>query len=95
MYIKKDVERGENENEQTDNSRVEENGEQIMKKKLQKLHDQRKFWRGHNIYIYIYMCWAFYCMNDGEKVEATSHQVMRYMILCYDNVINIPNARIK
>jgi hypothetical protein len=34
-------------------------------------------------------------MNDGEKVEATSHQVMRYMILCYDNVINIPNARIK
>jgi len=44
---------------------------------------------------YIYICWAFYCMNDGKKVEATSHQVMRYMILCYDNVVNIPNARIK
>jgi hypothetical protein len=27
------------------NGRVEENGEQIMKKKLQKLHIQRKIWK--------------------------------------------------
>jgi hypothetical protein len=43
------VEGRESENVQTENSRVEENGEQIMKKNLQKLHVQRKFWRGHNI----------------------------------------------
>jgi len=35
MYIKKHVERIENKNVQTKNSRVEENGEQIMKKNLQ------------------------------------------------------------
>jgi len=39
------------------------------------------------------MC-AFYCVNDGKEVEATSHQVMR-CILCYDSAINIPNARTK
>jgi len=33
-------------------------------------------------------------VNDGKKVEVTSHQVMR-CILCYDNVINTLNARIK
>jgi hypothetical protein len=36
--LKKHVERVENENVQTKNSRVEENGGKIMKKKLQKLH---------------------------------------------------------
>jgi len=62
-----------------------------MKKILQKLHVQRKFWRGHNRNS---LCWAFYFVNDGEKVEATSHQVMK-CILCYDNAINIHNARTK
>ncbi len=33
-------------------------------------------------------------MNDGKEVKVASHQVMR-CILCYDNVVNIPNARIK
>ncbi len=33
-------------------------------------------------------------MNDGKEIEATSHQVMK-CILCYDNAINIPNARTK
>jgi hypothetical protein len=33
-------------------------------------------------------------VNDGEKVEVASHQVMR-CILCYDIVINISNPRIK
>jgi hypothetical protein len=92
MYIKKDVERGENENEQIDYSRVEENGEQIMKKNCKNYTIKENFGKG---IIKIYICWAFYCMNDGEKVEATSHQVMKYMILCYDSVVNIPNARIK
>jgi hypothetical protein len=73
---------------QTKDNKVEENGEQIMKKRL---HVQRKIWRGHNINS---LCWAFYCVNYGKEVEVTSHQVMR-CILCYDNAINIPNARTK
>ncbi len=62
-----------------------------MKKKLQKLHVQRIFWKGHNKN---YLCWAFYCVNDGKEVEVASHEVMR-CILCYDSAINIPNVRIK
>jgi hypothetical protein len=62
-----------------------------MKKNLQKLHVQRNFWKGHNRNS---LCWAFYCVNDGKEVEATSHQVMK-CILCYENVVNIPNARTK
>jgi hypothetical protein len=58
----------------TKNKKVEENGEQIRKKKLQKLHVQRKNWKGHNR---IYFFGAFYCVNDGKEVEATSHKVMR------------------
>jgi hypothetical protein len=91
MYIEKHVEKVQSENMQTENNKVEENGEQIIKKNLQRLHVQRKNWKGHNI---IFLCWAFYCVNDGKEVEATSHQVMR-CILCYDNVVNILNARIK
>ncbi len=34
MYIEKDVERRESENVQTQNNKVEENGEKIMKKNL-------------------------------------------------------------
>ncbi len=41
--IEEDVERKESENVQIKNSRVEENGKQIMKKTSQKLHVQRKF----------------------------------------------------
>ncbi len=74
---------------QTKNNKVEENGEQIMKFFLQNLHVQRKKWKGHNR---IFLFWAFYCVNDGKEVEATSHKVMR-CILCYDNVVNIPNPR--
>jgi hypothetical protein len=37
---------------------------------------------------------GIYCVSEGKKVEATSHQVMK-CILCYDNVVNILNARIK
>jgi hypothetical protein len=48
MYIEEHVERVESENMQIENSRVEENGEQIMKKILQRLHVQRKIWKGHN-----------------------------------------------
>jgi hypothetical protein len=33
-------------------------------------------------------------VNDGKEVEVASHQVMR-CILCYDNVVNIPNPRTK
>jgi hypothetical protein len=87
MDIEEDVERKESENVQIENSKVEKNGKQIMKQNLQKLHVQRKFWRGHNRNS---LCWAFYCVNDGKKIEATSHQVMK-CILCYDNTINIPN----
>jgi N-methylhydantoinase B/oxoprolinase/acetone carboxylase alpha subunit len=49
MNIKEHVEKVESENVQTLKKRIEQNGEQIMKKKLQKLHVQRKIWRGHNI----------------------------------------------
>jgi hypothetical protein len=31
-------------------------------------------------------------MNDGKKIETSSHQVMR-CVLCYDNVVNVLNAR--
>jgi hypothetical protein len=64
------VERVESENMQIENSKVEENGEQIMKKNLQRLHVQRKIWRGHNRNS---LCWAFYCVNDGKEDETTSH----------------------
>jgi hypothetical protein len=90
MYIEKDVERGESDNVQTENNKVEEKWERIMKKILQKLHVQRNFLRGHNINS---LCWAFYCVNDGKEVEFASHQVMR-CILCY-SAIDIPNARTK
>jgi hypothetical protein len=43
MYIEKHMERIEGENAQTKNSKVEENGKQIMNFFLQKLHVQRKF----------------------------------------------------
>ncbi len=62
-----------------------------MKKKLQKIHSQRKNSRRHNKF---FLCWAFYYVNDGKEVEATSHKVMR-CILCYDNTVNILNPRIK
>ncbi len=76
---------------QTKNSRVEKNGEQIMKKILQKLYVQRNFWRGHNMNS---LCWTFYCVHDGKKVEIGSHQVMR-CIACYDNIVNISNSKTK
>jgi len=69
MYIEEDVERGQSENVQTQNSKVEENGERIMKKNLQKLHTQRKCWRGRNKNS---LCWAFYCVNDWREVEVAS-----------------------
>jgi hypothetical protein len=48
MDIEEVVERGENENVQTKNSKVEKKCKQIMKFFLQKLHVQRNFWRRHN-----------------------------------------------
>jgi hypothetical protein len=62
-----------------------------MKKILQKLYVQRKFWKRHNRNS---LCWAFYCVNHGKEVEDASHQVMRY-ILCCDSVVNNPNAKTK
>jgi len=62
-----------------------------MKKSLQKLHVQRKIWKGHIINS---LCWAFYCVRDGKEVEVASHQIMK-CILCYDNAENIHNPRIK
>ncbi len=76
---------------QTKNIKVEKNGEQIMKKKLQKFHAQRKMWRGHNKNS---LCYTFYCVNDEKEVEVASYQVVR-CILCYDNAINILNPRTK
>ncbi len=58
---------------------------------MQKLHAQRKIWKGHNKKK---LGWAFYCVNDGKEVEITSHQLMK-SILCYHNVVNIPNLRTK
>jgi hypothetical protein len=49
MNIEKHVEKVESGNVQTKNTRVEKNGEQIMKNILQKLYVQRKIWRGHNM----------------------------------------------
>jgi hypothetical protein len=42
------------------------NVEEQMEIKLQKLHIQRKMWRGHNINA---LFWSFYCVNDGKYVE--------------------------
>jgi hypothetical protein len=33
-------------------------------------------------------------VNDGKKVEGASHQVMK-CILCYVNLVNVPNPRTK
>jgi len=49
MNIEKHVEKVESRNVQTKNTKVEKNGEQIMKNILQKLYVQRKIWRGHNM----------------------------------------------
>jgi hypothetical protein len=87
MNIEEHVERVESENVWIENNKVEEHGEQIMKKNLQKLHVQRKNWIGHNINS---LCWTFYYVNDGEEVEAKSHQIMK-CILCYDSYVNILN----
>ncbi len=76
---------------QTKNNRIEENGGEIRKKSLQKLHVQRKIWRSHIINS---LCWAFYCVNDGKEVEVASYQIVK-CILCYDNARNIPNPIIK
>jgi len=46
MYIKKTCGKLENENVEIENNKIEENGEQIMKKKLQKLHVQFFFGKG-------------------------------------------------
>jgi hypothetical protein len=43
MYIENHVERGESENVQIENNRVEENGEQIMKKCFAKIICLEKF----------------------------------------------------
>jgi len=53
MYIEKHVERIEGENAQTKNNKVEENGKQIMKFFLQKLHVQRKFMEGKTKFFYV------------------------------------------
>jgi len=78
---------------ETKNSKVEKNGEEIMKKNLQKLHVQRKNWKGHNK---LFSCWAFYCVNDGKrlKLDLIKSCLMR-CIMCYDNVVNIPSPRTK
>jgi hypothetical protein len=36
-------------------------------KNLKKLRAQKTFWRGNSI---IALCWAFYCVNDNEEVNA-------------------------
>jgi hypothetical protein len=60
---------------ETKNSRVEENGEQIMIFLLQELHVQRKSWRGHLKKLFML---GIYCVNDGKEVEVGSHQVMTH-----------------
>ncbi len=75
MNIEKYLERVESGNVETKNSKVEKNGEQIMNKILKKLHVQRKIQRGHNKNS---LCWAFYCVNDGKKVEVGFHQVITH-----------------
>jgi mannitol-1-phosphate/altronate dehydrogenase len=46
IYIEEHVERVENENVQTKNSRIEENGEQIMKKYCKNYMFKEKFGKG-------------------------------------------------
>ncbi len=75
MNIEKYLKRVECGNVETKYGKVEKNGEQIMKKNLQKLHVQTKIWRGHNKNS---LCWAFYCVNDGKEVEVGSHQVITH-----------------
>jgi hypothetical protein len=45
----------------------------MNKKNLKKLHVQRILWRGNSK---TSLCWAFYCVNDNKKVNATTHQTM-------------------
>jgi hypothetical protein len=81
MNIEEYVDRTKNGNLQTKYNKGKKNGEQIMK----------KFWKGHNKNA---LCWEFYCVNDGKEVEGVNHQVMRY-ILCYVDLVNVPNPRTK
>ncbi len=78
MNIEKCVERIKNGNAQTKTNKVEKNVKQIMKKTTKFYIFKEKF--GETI-TKLLLCWAFYCVNDGKKVEGTSHQVMR-CILC-------------
>ncbi len=51
---------------------------------MNKLHEQRISWKLHGINS---PCWAFYCVNDGSKVDVNVSQLMRYVI-CYNNLIS-------
>ncbi len=49
-----------------------------MKIKLQKLHVQRKMWKGHNTHA---SCSYVYCVNNRKDVERESPQLMSVYIV--------------
>jgi hypothetical protein len=48
-----------------------------MKINLQKLHAQRKKWKGHERNA---LCWAFHIVNDINIIDGSKPQIMRCII---------------
>lgn len=57
--------------------------ENEMKNNFKKLNVQINKWKNHNRNA---ICWAFYCINDNQKVDVKVSQTMR-CILCYNNLV--------
>jgi len=62
-----------------------------MKNDFKKLYVQKNMWKNHNINA-IY--WAFYCINDNQKVNVKVSQTMR-CILCYNNLVLESSLKLK
>ncbi len=55
------------------------------------LHEQKKKWWPHNQNS---LCWSFYYINDGAKVDNKVPKLMRCHV-CYPNQITITNSKTK
>ncbi len=60
-----------------------------MKNNFKKQYVQRNKWKNHNR---IAICWAFYYINDNQKVDVKVSQTMK-CILCYNNIVLESNLK--
>jgi hypothetical protein len=70
---------------------IEGNEKVTIQTNFQKLHAQRKTWKGHN---WNSICWVYYSVNDDKDVKRGNFQVMK-CLLCYTNPVHVFNIRNK